>query len=658
MPRKPKVAEGQVALFDDLPSHDGDIKVLKSLRERERTAVVPDNFHFVTSIDQIRECAQACRDTGLFSFDTETTGLHWYKPEFRVVATGIFVANEAYIIPNGMIYAEQNFDRGVMQDELGDVFSSETIKKYVANGKFDQHAIRRTFGLEIGGIEHDDVIASWLLDENLLDHGLEDNLSLYLGWPDYKIKQDGKFGNWPLKMATIYLGKDVEGTFALAEFQREHLKQQPKLWSLMYDVEMPHAQLLYEGEKQGVQWDWDYYKTVMYPTIEDEYQKALKKVTDVLGDINPGSPQQLASALFDGLHIPDLSNRSTDKRALAKIQNEHPVIPLITNWRKYDTIRKLFVKKLPTFVENGRIYCSLKPIGAVSGRLSCSQPNLQQLPKQAIGPVIRRGFVPSPGCALVTFDYSQIELRILAHLSGDEAMIAGFMSGEDFHSMTAHNMFGISLAALEADKDMPPRITAKNVNFGIPYGIGAPKLMDTVNIRLQELGATEGFLTEATSQAAVKAYFKAYKRVKTWIDGSKLLAHQQGYVETILGRKRRLHKPINNPDRKFASMAERQAVNSPIQGSSADMIKVAAIKVSKKIKDEHWPFQFLLSIHDELVFEVPLAWLQKNRHTLDELADIMANAVPLRVPIKVSVDVLTRWGDKITDDDWEDDEAA
>jgi DNA polymerase-1 len=658
MPRKIKLAEGQVPLFDDLPSHEGDIKVLRSLKVRERTAIVPENFTFVTETSQLRECATACREAGVFAFDTETTGLHWYAPDFKVVATGIYAQDRAYIIPHYMAYSDVNFDRGVMQDELGDVFTDPSIRKLVANAKFDMHAIRRTFGIEVAGIHHDAVLAGWLLDENLIDHGIETMLSLYFDWPDYKIKQDGKFGLWPLKMASIYLGKDAEGTFILSQWQEECLREQPKLHRLMYEVEMPHMLLLYEAERHGIAWDWDYCRNVMQPTINDACEKALEKVRDYLGPINPASTPQLAAALFDGLKLPDLSERSTDKRALSKISDEHPVIPAIQTWRKYDTIKKLFINKLPGFVEQNRIYYSIKPIGTVTGRQSASQPNLQQLPKQSIGPIIRRAFVPSAGNVLVTFDYSQIELRILAHLSGDPKMRAAFESGADFHSLTAHDMFGISMAALDADKDLPPRITAKNINFGIPYGIGANKLMDMVNGRLQELGADGGYLTEVSSMKAIRSYFKAYPYNETWIDGMKRLAKKQGYVETILGRKRRLHSPINNPDRKVSSMAERQAVNSPIQGSSADMIKVAAIKMDRKIKSEHWPLQFLLSIHDELVYEVPLTWLSHNRDKLDVLSDIMAAAVPLSVPIKVSVDVLKRWGDKITDDDWEADEST
>ena len=458
-------------------------------------------------------------------------------------------------------------------------------------------------------------------------------------------------------MAQIYLGSDCESTLQLFRFQSEALLKHPRLENLLYNVEMPHVYELIRMEQHGICWDQTYFDETMKPAVEQHKADAEKKALDLMGPINLDSPAQVAAVLFDALHLPQISERSVDKRVLANLKGKHPAIDALEEYRQYATLNKMFITQLPDFVVNGKIHPSFNPIGAATGRLACRRPNLQQLPKR-VGPLVRRGFVPSPGHVLVTFDYSQIELRILAHLSQDEGMIEAFNSGVDFHSMTAHKMFGISLEALEADKDMPERITAKNVNFGIPYGIGAQKLVDTVNLQLHQMGIYDKDLTRNQGQDAIDAYFEAYAGVKRYINRQKALYAKQGWVETILGRKRRLYMAHESGNEQVYSSGQRQAVNAPIQGSSADMIKVACVKLAQYIREQHWPYALLLSIHDELVMEVPKDWFLKNRETLDTLKNIMANAVPLIVPIKVSADVLDRWGDKMVEDEPEELEAA
>ncbi len=649
------------------------LKIMQGVEALEASVAVPKNVILVQSVGMLRECANACRDAGVFSLDTETAASHptvkkpatkWWLPDFRVTALGIYADDKAFIIPNEMIRMDVNFNKGQIQDELGDVLEDPTLEKVFHNAKFDIHAVRRSFDIDMNNTLtlRDDMLAAWLLEENQR-HGLEDLCAEYLGTERWKIKQDGNFHVWPVKMAQIYLGGDVENTMKLYEFQKDFLVGNPqyaKLGHLYEKVEIPHMQVLVEMERNGIGWDQDYFENVARPEVEEKVASALRKAKEYMGDINLNSPLQVAAVLFDGLKLSPMKDRgrSVDKRVLANLKGQHPAVDALEEYRKYSTIKKLFTDELPTFAVNGRIHPSLQPIGATSGRLSCSSPNLQQLPKRSVGPLIRKCFVPSPGHVFVAMDYSQIELRILAHLANDENMIAAFGTGVDFHTLTAHNMFGIPIADLDADKDRPERVSAKTINFGIPYGCGASKLADMINMQLHEIGIVDKDLSKAESQSHINAYERAYPGVAAYIKSQKILAHKQGFVETILGRKRRLYDEINSSDRGLMSLAERQSVNSPIQGSSADMIKVAAVKIYAMIVANHWPYRPIMSIHDELLLEVPKDWLQHHRDTVDQMAEIMQNAIPLIVPIKVSVDILDRWGSKVSKEDMEIDEEA
>jgi DNA polymerase-1 len=327
------------------------------------------------------------------------------------------------------------------------------------------------------------------------------------------------------------------------------------------------------------------------------------------------------------------------------------VIVDFEQYRKYSTLDRMFVNELPTHVVKGRIHPSFRTLGTKTGRYSCKQPNLQQLPKASVGPLIRRAFIPSEGCVLVTMDYGQIELRWLAEFSGDEKLIAAFNSGEDIHSATCVMMFPgqVTLEMLKADKDHPLRVRAKTINFGILYGMGPLLLMDTINAQIKNMAE---WVTFDECKALIALWFATFPAVKRYINRMKTLAVRQGFVTTVLGRKRRL-PDARLDDRIKSSMAERQAVNAPIQGSAADMLKVASIKIRAFLRKTHYPFTLLLAVHDELVMEVPKEWLRHNMVALDEVRDVMVNAMKLCVPVVVSVDVLSRWGDKVPDDELE-----
>lgn len=625
-------------------------RFIADLRTRDDSIVVPINYVVASTTSELLDVAHAMNANGICAIDTETTGLAWTD---RVVLTGIYTGGVGYLIPHRMSNME-NAITAEFKRIIGPSLESMHIKKVFHNAKFDLHKINQTFGIEVGGLHHDTSIAQWVLNENE-SHNLGNVCELWLGMKNWKIKQDGSFWAYPKNTAMFYAGRDIEATMKLYEFQVEHFAKLPKLKALFDDIEMPFIYLAYEMEKRGIAWDQQYYEDVMKPSVFNSMMEARAAVQEYTGEINLASPQQVSRFLYGTLSLPRLNEakpNSVDKRMLAKLRPHHPVVRQIETERKFATIWKMAVKTLPDYVYNGRIHANINTMGTRTGRVSCSEPNLQQVPKASVGPIIRRAFVPSPGNVLVAMDYSQIELRILAYLSGDKALVEAFQADKDIHSAVAHEMLGTSWEILERDKDHRSRVIAKSINFGLLYGMGEDKLADTINGQRKD-DDDSPLMTRMDSKRYTAAYFEKLPGVRMYIEETKKLAHRQAYVETLLGRKRRL-PDIDSHKRGLVAYTERQAVNSRIQGSAADMFKKAALDKDKLIKEHHWPYALLLQVHDEFIYEVPRAWLKANRNTLDLLTATMAGAVPLgQIPVKVSVDILDRWGDKAYLDDEE-----
>ena len=648
-------------LFEFLPKPKGDKKVLRELTHIERSTMVPKNFIFVTTDEQLADCVRAIETARSFVFDTETTGIEWTD---YAVCLGIAVRTSGkpqdragitcWVIPSHMQYAMRNFTPSAVRTALGELFEDASIAKIGHNIKFDMHHMKRTYGVEVAGLAHDTMIAQSLLNENE-SHKLADIAKTWLQIDGWKFKQDGHFNIWPLKIATVYLAKDCETTLLLQEWQETIFETLPDIKKLYEEVEIPNITIAYEMEQVGIAWDQDYYATVMKPEVQSKRAVARAKVQSVIGPVNLDSPSQVAAAFFDGLHLERVKENALDKKVLSRLRKEHPVVADFETYRKYSTLDKMFVNELPQYVVDGRIHPNFRTNAARTGRWTCTDPNLQQLPKASVGPLIRRVFVPSRDHVLVTLDYGQVELRWLADFSGDEKLIAAFKSGEDIHTATCLLMFPhlITLAELKANKDHPLRVRAKTINFGILYGMGAYLLMETINAQLP----IAEWITLDDAKKLIERWFVTFPGAKAYINATKAMVFKQGFVTTVLGRKRRLPDALSTDSMLF-SMAERQAVNARIQGSAADLLKVAAIKMRQFLLDTHYPFRMLLAVHDELVLEVPREWLRHHEHALIELSSVMRNAMTLKVPLVVSVDVLSRWGDKIIDDDFYDVEEA
>jgi DNA polymerase-1 len=646
---KAVVGPNQISLIDDLPDHSKKKSNIREIRTRDSLVAIPPNYVYVQTDQQMRACVEALEMSEAIAVDTETRRGPWWSK--KAVSLNVYAPStgKAYFIPNRMVYAQRNFTDDEIQSYFEDVLTNPRIAKVGQAFKYDLHRIRETWNIEVDGFSHDTLLASIVLNENE-DHDLESLAVRYLKAPRWKIAHEAAFELWPLRTATLYAGRDAEMTYKLYEFQRKHLDR-PKLenlYYLFYDMEMPVVKLVYAMEKRGVGWDSEYFESTMKPTIVNAAAEAANKVLSVTGPINLNAPAQVSSAFYDMLGYPRIegSNGVAEPQLAAlKAMGNQTAADMLT-YRSFSTIDKMFVKKLPGHVVNGRIHCTFNTIGADTGRMSAKDPNLMQLPKR-IGPVIRRGIIPSPGKVFVTMDFGQMELRVLAHFSDDPGLIQAFVDGKDIHTAVMCGMLGVSYAEYEADPDRPEfvakRVLAKTVNFGVLYGMGATKLAWKASITIDE------------AKAFIRQYFATYPGIKRFINRMHTQAYDNGFVETLLGRKRRL-PDARSSNKMLVAMAERLAVNAPIQGTVADLCKMTMIKQDELITANHWPYELLLQIHDEVLYEVPLDWLQAHQQSLVSLRYVMENIYPLRVPIVCSQEVLSRWGSKtqLHEDDEED----
>lgn len=634
-------AEGQMQLLDDLPGRSGKGRKIKFVDEK---VILKPNYVYVQTTEQIEMLAAEIQLNDVIVADIESRDTDWMRS--KAVALNIYTPSngKAYFIPNRMVHAVRNFDDGDMLHYFSEAMSDPAVGKIGHNFKFDMHFMRETWGIEVVGVHHDTQIASILLNENEA-HDLEALCAKYLKTPHWKQSHGRPFDTWPIPQAVMYGCRDAENTWFLYKFQNDHLKRLPKLWALNYDIETPVIEITYKMEKQGVHFDNEYNLAVLQPTLTENINQFRGLIHAKTGtDVNIDSPDQLSKALFDMLEMPKIDEYHTNEPVLTElVRRGYPLAQHVLNYRKWETIRSMFGNKLPDHVINGCIYCTFNTMGTVTGRMSCKNPNLQQLPKR-IGPIVRRAIIPSPGCVFVSMDYNQMELRMLAHFSGDPGLLKAYDEGQDIHTAVMCGVLGISYEDYERDPNKPEyqaaRVKAKTVNFGVLYGMGPSKLAARLSILLFE------------AKDFIAKYFARYPGIRRFKNQCARHAYDQGYVETVLGRKRRL-PDAKSPNSIKSSAADREAVNAPIQGSVADMVKLTMIKHNKYIVGERLPYKLLLNIHDEIIYEVPKAWLQKNLDTLDNLKRIMENVVPLKVKIVVNLDILERWGDKIILDEEE-----
>ena len=507
------------------------------------------------------------------------------------------------------------------------------------NAKFDLHVLARAFKIPQADIDNaniiDTLIAAWMLSPGQSGLGLDNQVMQRLQHEMIPIenligrgKNQITFNRAPIKDATEYGAEDAVYTLRLWEPLKKELE---KLDYVKYFLaqEMPLLKVLYQMETVGVAIDVPALKT-----LEQELQRRIEKlereICDMAGvEFNIGSPKQLGDVLFDTLGLPQIKKRSTDAVVLEELSFSapHPIVFSVIEYRELKKMQSTYITVLPTLVnpDTRRIHTSFIQWGTATGRLSSRDPNLQNIPVRSdLGKKIRASFVPqSKDNVILAVDYSQIELRMLAHLSGDAALIESYKEGIDIHARTAAAIYGVDLDAVTSDM----RRDAKVVNFGVLYGMTAFRLARDLKIPMSQ------------ARDFIDGYFGMYQGVQQFIEDTKAAAHRDGYVETLSGRRRYI-AGIDSSDRMESQMAERMAVNTPVQGSAADLIKIAMIRIQKRINEEKLPLKMMLQVHDELVFECP-------RDQVEAMAQMvkseMEGAMELKVPLVASVGFGENW---------------
>ncbi len=519
---------------------------------------------------------------------------------------------------------------------LRDLLADDTVRKTLQNAKFDLLVFRRA-GLQLGGLDFDTMLASYVLDPGRRSHGL-DMLALEMlqysmtSYDDLcgKGKAQLGFDEVPIEAARMYACEDADITLRLRELFEPQLEEQA-LMPLFREIEMPLVPVLADMEMAGVAIDVPWFHSLK-TRFRAERERVELEIYEVAGEeFNINSNPQLRVILFEKLGLPSrkrtATGPSTDASVLQELADEGYEIPeLLMEYRELFKLEGTYLDALPALVDprTGRIHTSFNQTVASTGRLSSSDPNLQNIPiRRELGRDIRRGFVPRKDWLFLAADYSQIELRLLAHLSHDPAFVTAFKAGGDIHRQTASIIFGVPLDMVTSEM----RARAKTINFATIYGQGAHALSRQLKI------------SHAEAREFISTYFERFQGVKGYLDSRVEYAREHGYVQTIFGRRRYIPE-LKDRNRNIQAFGERTAANSPIQGSAADLIKVAMIRIADALRERELEGRMLLQVHDELVFEVPSSEVDELRALV---VQEMEGAAELSVPLVVDVGVGANW---------------
>ena len=567
-----------------------------------------------------------------FCFDTETTDISAVDAEL-VGMSFSYLAGEAYYVPVSEKFEEAK--------KLVHIFASalenEEIKKIGQNLKYDALVLKK-YGVDVKGPLFDTMLAHYLLDPDSR-HGMDAMAENYLNYTPVSISTLIGGRNLPKTMREVelrkiaeYAAEDADITFQLKEKIEPELKD-PDLVKLLNEVELPLLKVLTTVEFNGVKIDEEALK-VMSGELEEEAVKVRDRVYELAGEeFNIASPKQLGIILFEKLKLDDKPKKTksgqyaTGEEILSRMESQHEIAKRILEFRELQKLKSTYVDALPNMVSSydGLIHTNYSQTVAATGRLSSINPNLQNIPiRTSKGREIRKAFVPrADDNVILSADYSQIELRIMAAFAGDQHMIEAFKNGRDIHATTASRIFKVPLEEVTSEM----RGKAKSANFGIIYGISAFGLSQNMNIPRRE------------AADIIESYFAEFPAVKSYMDRVINEARENGYVSTVLGRKRYL-RDINSRNATMRGYAERNAINAPIQGTAADIIKVAMIHIHEWMEKEKVKSKMIMRVHDELVFDVPKDEVELMKKKIDEL---MKNALPLEVPMEVGMGVGENW---------------
>ncbi|HEY9382316.1 MAG TPA: DNA polymerase I [Gemmatimonadales bacterium] len=602
----------------------------------------------ITAVEQLPELIQTLRAASIVALDTETSSLEPRHAELIGLSLAV-TPDTAWYLPFGhrprggeLAAPAPVTNLPALTDPacsaLAEVLRDPRVKKAGHNIKYHWQVLRRA-GVELAGVAYDSMLASFVLDPGRRSHGI-DTLSLdHLGapLPSYadgggKGKPQVPFAEVDLSEAAACCAADSAAVLALREVFAPRLAQ-TALQPLLDEIEMPLVQVLVDMEWVGIAIDPQLFARLSRELGADlrRLEAEIARVAGVAFNVN--SPRQLASVLFEKLELPVLKKTrtgpSTDADVLEQLAElGHAVPKLLLEYRELEKLRSTYVDTLPGRVNpaTGRIHTSFNQVGAATGRLSSSEPNLQNIPiRTRRGEEIRRGFVPAAGWKFVVADYSQIELRLMAHLSEDPAFIAAFQAGEDIHRQTAAIIFGLAAADVTADM----RARAKTINFATIYGQGPFALSRQLAIGQDE------------AKAFIAEYFRRFSGVRAFLDRQVALARERGYVETLFGRRRYIPE-VRDRNFNLRAFGERQAQNAPLQGSAADLIKIAMVRLHRALREGKFAARLLLQVHDELVLEAPA---EEVGRVSALVRGHMEGAAQLKVPLVVGVGVGDNWLD-------------
>jgi len=628
-------SEKVISIFSELE--------LYSLIDMVKMKEKPRETHYQTikSYDELKFIINELKDKDIIAIDTETTDLDPMRAEI----VGISLcgeANKSFYIPIRYPSELGEFDIQLSSSEvireLKGLLENEKVRKVGQNIKFDNKILRK-FGINTQNYSFDTMIAAYLINPNRYNYNLKELALSYLNIKMTDISEligSGKkqitMDIVPIKKVTDYACADADVTFQLAKLLKEKLEEND-LFDLFQNVEMPLIEVLSDMEDAGIKIDVDY-----FGNLSIEIKALLKELSTQIYneagcEFNISSPKQLQDVLFNRLNLKPMrktkTGYSTDVAVLEELANQHRLPALILEYRSFEKLKNTYIDALPQLInpETHKLHTSFNQTITSTGRLSSSEPNLQNIPvKGEWGLKIRKGFIPSDSYhKFLSADYSQIELRILAHSSKDKYLTEAFEKDQDIHIQTASKIFNVPQDKVTREM----RDQAKTINFGVLYGMSAHRLSNEFKI------------TRSRAQAFIDDYFKIFSGVKEYIDGIIKFVRENGFVKTLLGRKRFIPE-INSSNKMTQAAGERMAINSPIQGTAADLIKIAMVNIHRKMKDGNFKSKLILQVHDELIFDAHIDEIDSLRKmAVKELKD----ALTLDVPIKVDTKIGNNWGE-------------
>ncbi|MDG1681082.1 MAG: DNA polymerase I [SAR86 cluster bacterium] len=611
------------------------------LQESPQKKIIPpsidSSYECISTQDDLKKLIKKASKAKTIAIDTETTGLDYMDADLVGISISYEPGQAAYIPISHEDDSSPQLEMDYVLQELRPLLEDSNEKIIGQNIKFDKNILAR-YGINISSIKNDTMMMSYVLDASATRHNLDALSSYYLNYKTSTFEDvAGKgvkqvtFDKVPIAEATHYAAEDADITLRLYEELVTKLEAVKSLKALNQEIEIPLIEVLSEMEQNGAILN-SKILNAQSKDLENRIKKLEKSAYDLAGEeFNLGSTKQLREIFFDKLGYRVIKKTpggqpSTDEKVLAELAEEYELPKVLLEHRTLSKLKTTYTDKLPGQISNstGKVHTSFHQAVTTTGRLSSSDPNLQNIPiRTEDGRRIRQAFEPSEGHRFISADYSQIELRVMAHMSKDEGLLKAFQEGEDVHSKTASEVFNVDIEEVTTDL----RRNAKAINFGLIYGISAFGLG-------KQLGITRNLAAEYMAM-----YFEKYPGVKEYMESTKKLAGENGYIETLFGRRLYL-RDINASNAMRRQASERAAINAPVQGTAADIMKIAMIKMHKLIKETNIDAKLILQVHDELILDTPAKEIDQ---VIELVTESMMGAANLDVPLEIDIGIGDNW---------------